>query len=524
MPDAVVIGAGPNGLVAANRLADAGWSVVVVEAADEPGGAVTSSELIEPGFVNDHFSGFYPLAAASPAIRSLQLERWGLRFRHGPLALAHPASDGTCVVLSRDLDETAASLDSFAPGDGDAWRRLMELWRRIADLLLRGMVTPMPPVRTTAELTARLGPRGLLRLARLGLLPIRRFADEHFRGAGGARLLAGNALHADFTPESTLGGFFGFLLCALGQAVGYPVPEGGAGSLSRALVRRAEARGVVVVTGARATRILVRRAAAAGVRLADGTEIPARRAVLAAIDGPTLYLELIPREHVPRAVLDDIRRFDRDWGTVKIDWTLDAPVPWAHAEARRAPVVHVADTVDALTVHTSELRRGLIPQRPFLVLGQYSMGDPTRAPAGKETAWAYTHVPLGAEIDEDAFVARMEDEVERLAPGFRALVRGRHVFTPRDLEAANPSLVGGALGGGTAQLHQQLVFRPTPGLARPETPVPRLYLASSSAHPGGGVHGGPGAIASRTALTAWRARRAAVAVGAGLATAGLRRA
>src|SRR5215212_9899219 len=294
MPDAVVIGAGPNGLVAANRLADAGWSVVVVEAADEPGGAVTSSELIEPGFVNDHFSGFYPLAAASPAIRSLQLERWGLRFRHGPLALAHPASDGTCVVLSRDLDETAASLDSFAPGDGDAWRRLIELWRRVRDPLLRGMVTPMPPVRVAAELTARLGPRGVVRLLRLGLLPVRRFADEHFRGAGGARLLAGNALHADLTVDSSLGGFFGFLLCALGQDVGYPFPEGGAGALSRALVRRAEARGVRVVTDVR-----VRRGAAVGVRLGDGTEVAAGRAVLADVDAVALYLSLLPRDAVP---------------------------------------------------------------------------------------------------------------------------------------------------------------------------------------------------------------------------------
>jgi phytoene dehydrogenase-like protein len=342
---------------------------------------------------------------------------------------------------------------------------------------------------------------------------VRRFAQEHFRGAGAARLLAGNALHADLTVDSSLGGFFGFLLCALGQDVGYPFPEGGAGALSRAMVRRAEARGVAVVTGARVTRIVVRRGAAVGVGLADGTEIAARRAVLAAVDGPTLYLQLIPRDHVPAAVLNDIRSFERDWGTVKADWTLDGPIPWSHPDARRAPVVHVAETVDALSTHTSELFRGLVPERPFLVFGQYSMGDPTRAPACKETAWAYTHVPLGAAIDEDAFVRRMEDEVERVAPGFRALVRGRHVFTPSELEAANASLVGGAINGGTAQLHQQFVFRPTPGLGRPETPVPRLYLASSSAHPGGGVHGGPGAIAARAALNAWRARTAAFAFG-----------
>src|SRR5215210_6465743 len=360
MPDAVVIGAGPNGLVAANRLADAGWSVVVVEAADEPGGAVKSSELIEPGFVNDHFSGFYPLAAASPAIRSLELERWGLRFRHGPLVLAHPASDGTCVVLSRDLDETAASLDSFAPGDGDAWRSLMELWRRIREPLLRGMVTPMPPLRTVAELTARLGPRGVLRLARLGLLPVRRFAQEHFRGAGGARLLAGNALHADLTVDSSLGGFFGFVLAALGQDVGFPVPEGGAGRLTEALVRRLRDRGGIVECGARVERIVVRRRRAVAVRTADGREVDARRAVLAAVDAPQLYLSLLDRGDVPSAVLDDMRRFEWDWSTVKVDWTLDAPIPWAAPETRRAPVVHVSDSVDTLTVQSSQLRMGLV--------------------------------------------------------------------------------------------------------------------------------------------------------------------
>jgi phytoene dehydrogenase-like protein len=517
-----VIGAGPNGLVAANRLADAGWSVAVFEAADEPGGAVRSSELVERGFVNDHFSAFYPLAAASPAIRALELERYGLRFRHGPLVLAHPSGDGTCVVLSRDLDETAASLDSFAPGDGAAWRRLMALWAEIRDPLLRGLVTPLPPVRSGVELVSRLGPRGVARLARLAVLPVRRFAAEHFRGEGAARLLAGNALHADLTPDSALGGFFAFFLCALGQDVGFPFPEGGSGSLSAAMVRRARSRDVQIVTGARVEGVVVRRRAAVGVLLADGTEVPARRAVLAAVDAPSLYLSLLPRDEVPPSVLRDIGRFDRDWGTVKIDWTLDAPIPWTHAEAPRAPVVHVADSLDALSAFATDLYRGRVPERPFLVLGQYSMGDATRAPAGKETAWGYTHVPPGAAVDRDVIAERMEAEVERLAPGFAALVRGRRVWAPDDLEAANPSLVGGALNGGTAQLHQQLVFRPVPGLGRPETPVARLYLASSSAHPGGGVHGGSGAIAARAALTAWRARRVAVAGGIGLAAAGVR--
>jgi phytoene dehydrogenase-like protein len=198
-----------------------------------------------------------------------------------------------------------------------------------------------------------------------------------------------------------------------------------------------------------------------------------------------------------------IGRFEWDWSTFKLDWTLDGPVPWTAPDARRAPVIHVAESVDELTVSVGELARGLVPELPFLVFGQYAVGDPTRAPAGKETAWAYTHVPHGIEWDERAtseLVARVEARLEALAPGFGALVRGRHVLTPSDLEARDASLVGGALNGGTAQLHQQLVFRPIPGLGRAETPVRGLYLASSSAHPGGGVHGAPGAIAARTAL------------------------
>jgi phytoene dehydrogenase-like protein len=272
---------------------------------------------------------------------------------------------------------------------------------------------------------------------------------------------------------------------------------------------------VRIVTGARVTSGVVRRGAAAGVRLADGTEIGARRAVLADVDAVALYLSLLPREAVPAGVLADIRRFDRDPATVKVDWTLDGPVPWSHPEARRAPVVHVTDTVDALTVHASELARGLVPARPFLVFGQYSMGDPTRAPATRETAWAYTHVPLDVRVDAEELADRMQAEVEALAPGFGALVRRRLARGPAELEAENPSLAGGGLNGGTAQLHQMAFFRPVPGLGRPETPVARLYLASASAHPGGGVHGGPGAIAARAALTAWRARRVALAVAAG---------
>jgi len=496
MPDAVVIGAGPNGLVAANVLADAGWSVEVLEAQERPGGAVKSSEFVEPSFVSDEFSAFYPLAVASPAIRRLELERWGLRWAHGPLALAHPAADGSCAILSRNLDLTAASLAAFAPRDGDAWRELYALWERVGDQLLRGMATPFPPIRVGAQLALRLR-RDLPEFGRFALLSVRRLGDERFSGAGGPRLLAGNAMHTDLLPESSLGGFFGWLLCCLGQSVGYPCVEGGASRLTEALVRRLEAHGGRVTCNARVDEIVVRGGRAVGVRASVG-DVGAAKAVLADVLAVPLYLELLPREHVPARILRRIERFELDPATFKVDWTLDAPIPWSTEETRRAPVVHVAESVDELSVTQHELARGLLPSRPFLVMGQYSMADPSRMPPGKEVAWAYTHIPQG--VDHGDLAERMEERVEALAPGFRDLIRRRRVSTPADLEAADENLPGGALSGGTSQIHQQLVFRPIPGLGRPETHVKRLYLCSASAHPGGGVHGAPGAIAARAAL------------------------
>ena len=225
------------------------------------GGAVRTEELVEPGFRNDVFSAFYPLAVASPAMRAMELERCGVRWCHGPLVLAHPTSDGRCVALSRDLEETAASLDTYAEGDGAAWRELMELWGRIEPAILRGLATPVPPVRAGVSLLARLGPRGALELARTALLPVRRFAEERFDGEGAALLIGGNALHTDLAPESTLGAFFGFVLAALGQTHGYPFPEGGAGAIAAALARRAEARGARIACATPVERILVERAA-----------------------------------------------------------------------------------------------------------------------------------------------------------------------------------------------------------------------------------------------------------------------
>ena len=399
--DAVVIGAGHNGLVAANVLADAGWSVLVYEAENEAGGAVRSGELIEPGFVHDRFSAFFPLTAASPVFRALGIEP---PFRHGPLVLAHPALDGSCGVLSRE----------------EPWPELAALWERLEPAVLRGMTTPFPQVR-----------------AALQALPVLRRVS--IAGELRQRLVLGNTLHSDLPPHSLLGRCFGLMLTAFAQRHGYPCIEGGSGRITDALVARARERGVELRLGERVERLP-----------------RARRAVLAAVD----IWEL-------GRILGRSFGIAPDPATVKVDWTLEGPVPWAAPEARRAPVVHLGD------------------ERSFVLFGQYSMADPTRAPAGKETAWAYSHVLPDVEA--------IEAHVERHAPGFRSLIRGRHVQL----------LPPGRVNGGTSR--RALVFRPRFG--RPKI-SDGLYLASMSAHPGGGVHGAPGWIAAQAALRSASRRRA----------------
>ena len=309
-------------------------------------------------------------------------------------------------------------------------------------------------------------------------------------------------------------------MCALAQNVGFPVPEGGSGSLTAALVRRLEAAGGQLRCDQAVSRVVVRAGRAVGVRTVHGEEITARRAVVADVAAPHLYRELLRDVALPDALQTDLGRFQWDAGTVKVDWALSEPVPWAAREARQAGTVHVTDSVDDLTRWAADLATRTLPVRPFLLFGQQSMTDPTRQPAGTETAWAYTHVPRridrdpAGEVsgrwdgdDEAAMIDRIEREIEARAPGFQASIVGRHIFTPRTLQAANANLDGGAINGGTSQLHQELVFRPTPGLGRPGTFVPGLFLASASAHPGGGVHGACGSNAAHAALAAGRFRR-----------------
>ncbi|MEW2087423.1 NAD(P)/FAD-dependent oxidoreductase [Streptomyces sp. NPDC005283] len=514
MLDAVVVGAGPNGLVAANLLADAGWSVEVLEAQSEPGGAVRSDRGVHPGYVNDMFSAFYPLAAASPVIRGLNLQAEGLRWAHAPSVLAHPLPDGRCAVLERSQDRTAKGMDAFAPGDGEAWLRMCSTWEQISRDLLDALFTPFPPLKAGARLALQLrGPVGLP-LVRSLVLPARRLGEEEFRGEGGRLLLAGNALHADLAPEAAGSGGFGWLLCMLGQHHGFPVPAGGAGQLSAALVRRLQRRGGTVRCGEPVREIVVRGGRAVGVRTASGEAIPVRRCVLADVSAPDLYGGLVEEQHLPRRFLDSMQRFQWDFATFKIDWALGGRIPWNAEAAAGAGTVHLADGVDDLTRFAGQLATGHVPDRPFTLLGQMTTADPSRSPEGTESAWAYTHVPQTIKADtgedgvtgtwdereQEAMANRVERHVERYAPGFRSLIRARRILAPPALQALDANLHGGAINGGTASLHQQLIFRPVPGTGRPETPVRGLYLASASAHPGGGVHGACGANAARAAL------------------------
>ncbi len=514
----MVIGAGPNGLVAANVLADAGWRVIVCEEQPEPGGGVRSGAGPAAGFVYDHCSAFYPLTAGSRVMRALELERYGLRWSQAAHVLAHPLPDGRAAVLSRDVARTAAGLEALGRGDGRAWRELHGLWERLGPHLLDALFTPFPPVRPGLGMAAKLRGPGLLRFARFALLPVRRLIEEEFTGPG-ALLIAGSALHADLMPESAGSGLYGWLLAMLGHQHGWPVPEGGSGQLTTALARRLAERGGIIRCGDAVSQVIVRGGRAAAVRTASGTEISARRAVLAAVAAPRLYGGLVSWDHLPPRLRADMRRFQWDYSTFKVDWALRGPLPWQAADVAGAGTVHVAASLDEMTDYSAQIATGHLPGRPFVLAGQMTTADPRRSPAGTQSLWAYTHVPqrvrgdaggdLTGSWDEkecEAFADRLEAQIARFAPGWQDLVIARRITAPQQFQASDANLVGGALNGGTAAVHQQLVFRPTPGLGRPETPVAGLYLASSSAHPGGGVHGACGANAARVALRSYRAR------------------
>ncbi|GAA0929893.1 NAD(P)/FAD-dependent oxidoreductase [Pseudonocardia zijingensis] len=501
--DAVVIGGGHHGLVAASVLADAGWDVCLLEASDVLGGAVRSAEL-HPGFTADLFSAFYPLTAASPVVRALDLGGVGLCWAHAPAVLAHPARpDGEpAAVLHRDRERTAAGLAEHEPRDGEAWLRLCAQWDAVGDAVLRSVFTALPPVRGPVQLLRRIGTADALRLARFLALPVRRMGEELFAGEHARLLLAGNGGHADIPPDAPGSGVFGWLLAMLGQQHGFPVPVGGAGELAAALARRATAAGAELHTGERVERIEVRGGRAVAVRCAGGRTVRARRAVIADVTAPALYRDLLPADAVPPRLHADLEHFAWDTPVVKVNWALREPIPWRNPGTAGAGTVHLGADARGLVQWAGDIESGTVPATPFLLFGQMTTADASRSPDGTESAWAYTHLPRGVTGDDAAqeLAERVDATVEEFAPGFRDRVLHRMVQRPRDLQESDANLVHGAVAGGTAQLHQQLVFRPVPGLGRSETVVDGLYLASASAHPGGGVHGVCGWLAARAAL------------------------
>lgn len=450
-------------------------------------------------------------------MQALELDRYGLRWSHADQVLAHPLPGGRVAMLSREVAATAAGLDALGAGDGAAWRQLCGLWENLGPHLLDALFVPFPPVRPGLALAAKLRGPGMLRFGRFGLLPVRKLIEEEFTGPG-SLLLAGCALHADLMPESAGSSLYGWLLAMLGHQCGWPVPQGGAGQLTAALVRRLAERGGMVRCGDGVRQVVVRRGRAVAVRTCSGVEITARRAVLAAMSAPRLYGGLVSWDHLPPRLRDDMRRFQWDYSTFKVDWALRQPVPWQAAEVAAAGTVHIATSLDAMTEYSAQISTGRVPAHPFVLAGQMTTADPGRSPTGTESMWAYAHVPqrvrgdAGGDLtgswdekEREVFADRLEAEIARFAPGWQELIIARRITAPGQFEASDANLVGGAVNGGTTAVHQQLIFRPTPGLGRPETPVTGLYLASSSAHPGGGVHGACGANAARAALRAARA-------------------
>jgi len=513
--DAVVIGAGHNGLVSAALLADAGWDVLVLEAQSEPGGAVKSAELT-PGYVSDLYSAFYPLSVASPALRDLGLEDHGLRWTHAPAVVGHPrdATDSAAPLIHRDVDRTATDLDRYHAGDGQRWCDLFDQWEGIKGPLLDTLFAPFPPLRGPLGLLRGLGTAEALRLLHLLLLPAGVMAEQLFDGDAARLLLLGNAMHADVPIDAPASGVMGFLLIMMAQDGGFPVPVGGAGQLAAALVRRAESAGARVECGRAVTAIELSGDRATAVRTADGATIRCRRAVIADTSAPQLYQRLLPSDALPASIRRGLERFVWDTPVLKVNYALDAKIPWRSANLADAGTVHLGADHDGLIRWMADLNTRTLPENPFMLFGQMTTADPTRSAPGTESAWAYTHLPRGLADDESAeqLAARVDDVLEQYAPGFAAHVVGKSVQRPSDLEASDANLYTGAVNGGTSQLFQQLVFRPAPGFGRAETPLQNVFLGSAGASPGGGVHGVCGRNAARAALaadgaTGWPRRR-----------------
>jgi phytoene dehydrogenase-like protein len=503
--DALVVGSGPNGLAAAITMARSGWRVLVLEACASAGGAVATQELTLPGFHHDTFSAVYPAAAASPVFAGMGLERHGLRWVHPRACVSHPLGDGSAVTLYRELERTVASLEAVHAGDGERWGELAAPLVHHFDALRETLLAGFPPVAGALRLTAALGARRMFDFTRMALMSAQALAQQLFEGDGTRAWLYGSALHSDAPLAGAGSAVAAVYMTLLGHGVGWPSPEGGAARLADALVAYLRELGGELRTHAEVTRIVTKRGRVLGVQI-DGGEL---------VGAPVVVADVLPRGLVsltigslPARYSRALLRYRAGPATIKLDWALDGPIPWTAPQAREAGTVHVGGSARELLASTS--LTAALPQRPFMILGQQSLADPSRAPAGKHTAWAYTHAPqrgVDWSVERERHAERMEALIERFAPGFRELILARHVLAPADLERRNANLPGGDVGGGSYAL-DQLVFRPVPSLVPYRTPLRGLYLGSAATFPGGGVHGVPGRAAARVALAEARVRRA----------------
>jgi len=466
VPDAVVVGSGPNGLAAAIALAQAGRSVVVREQAEVIGGGLRTEALTLPGFLHDVCSTVHPLALSSPYFRTLPLAEHGLEWVHSPACLAHPFDDGSVALLERSLDATGETLGP----DAHAWKRLLGPWARRWLVLAEDVLGPLE------------FPDHPLLLARFGLLGLRSaagLAKGAFRGERARALFAGNAAHSMVPLTRSPTAAFGLTLAAAGHAVGWPIARGGSRSIADALASYLRSLGGEIVTGAPVENV---------------DELRGAKSIL---------LDLTPRQvlrvaghRLPGRYRRALERYRYGAGSFKVDWALSGPIPWRNPACARAATVHLGGTLDEIAASEHAPLAGRVPDRPFVLLVQPTLFDPTRAPEGKHVAWAYCHVPFGCDVD---MTEAVEAQVERFAPGFRDVVLERSVMPPSELERHNPNLVGGDISAGAMTL-RQVFFRPALRLNPYRTPVDGLYLCSASTPPGGAVHGMCGYYAARAAL------------------------
>ncbi|HXF82519.1 MAG TPA: NAD(P)/FAD-dependent oxidoreductase [bacterium] len=462
--DAVVVGAGPNGLAAGITLARAGLRVLLLEAAATVGGGARSAELTLPGFVHDVCSAFHPLGLASPFMRSLPLESHGLRWIHPPVPLAHPLDGGGAALLERPLEATMRNLGP----DGDAYHRLMQPLVARGDALLDELLGPLRlphhPILATRFSVA--GLRSVCALA------------GRFSGPKARALLAGLGGHAIRPLQAPGTAAFALILGMLGHLVGWPVAEGGTQRIADALASVFRSLGGTIQTRSPVTSL---------------ADLPSSRAVL--LDLSPRQVARIAGDRLPDRYRRRLTRYRYGPGAFKVDWALDGPIPWTAPECLRAGVVHVGGTLEEIAAAEEAVARGRVPERPFVLVGQQSLFDPSRAPHPRQTAWAYCHVPPACPVE---MTERIEAQIERFAPGFRQRILARSVRFPADLERENPNFAGGDIAAGSQDLRQLLArsLRRHPYA----TPVKGLYLCSASTPPGAGVHGMCGYHAARSAL------------------------